>query len=99
MLHAGFALVERLFAGDYGYLACDMPYHDMRHTVDTTLVLARMIDGHQTAHLGTAAFLTPQYCMLGFLLAVFHDIGLIRRRLERTLCGPQLTIGHEADRV
>lgn len=97
LLHAGFALVERMFAGEHdGYLPCDMPYHDMRHTLDTTLVMARMIDGYQTEHLGTPAFLTPQYCVLGVLLALFHDIGLIRRRSESGLCGPRLMPGHEA---
>src|SRR5947209_8114535 len=36
-----------LFAGRHpGYLGCDTLYHDMRHTLDMTLAMARLVDGH-----------------------------------------------------
>src|SRR3954465_3037443 len=39
-----------LFEGNYpGYLACDTLYHDMRHTLDMSLAMARLIDGHERA--------------------------------------------------
>ena len=35
-----------LFEGRYpGYLACDTLYHDIRHTLDMTLAMARLVDG------------------------------------------------------
>jgi len=38
---------KALFEGNYpGYLACDTPYHDIRHTLDMSLAMARLIDGH-----------------------------------------------------
>jgi hypothetical protein len=47
LLHTSFSLVGRLFAGEHpGYLPCDMPYHDVRHSLDTALVMARLIDGY-----------------------------------------------------
>src|SRR5438105_15010646 len=36
-----------LYEGRYpGYLACDTLYHDIRHTLDMTLAMARLGDGH-----------------------------------------------------
>ena len=39
---------ERLFTGRYpGYLGCDTTYHDMQHTLDMTLALARLVAGYE----------------------------------------------------
>ncbi len=97
LLRASFVLVADLFAGDRpGYLACDMPYHDLRHSLDTALVMARLIDGYQRqAKTGTAA-LSPEYGLLGVLLALLHDSGFIRKTSEQALCGPQLMPVHES---
>jgi hypothetical protein len=39
---------ERLFDGDFStYLPCDTLYHDKQHTMDMTLALARLINGHE----------------------------------------------------
>ena len=39
---------ERLFTGRYpGYLGCDTTYHDMQHTLDMTLAVARLIAGYE----------------------------------------------------
>ena len=46
LLHASFAFAGDLFAGRHpGYLACDMPYHDLRHSLDASLTMARLVDG------------------------------------------------------
>jgi hypothetical protein len=46
-LERAFADFAALFEGKYpGYLACDTLYHDMRHTLDMTLAMARLVDGH-----------------------------------------------------
>ena len=38
----------RLFTGQYpGYLGCDTTYHDMQHTLDMTLALARLVTGYE----------------------------------------------------
>src|SRR3970282_2919594 len=37
-----------LYEGKFpGYLACDTLYHDVRHSLDITLAMARLIDGHE----------------------------------------------------
>jgi hypothetical protein len=100
LLHASFTLVGRLFAGEYpGYLACDMPYHDLRHSLDTALVMARLIDGYQSDTSVSSGALTPDYGLLGVLLALLHDAGFIRKTSEAALCGPQLIADHESRSV
>jgi len=97
LLHASFTLVGRLFAGEHpGYLPCDMPYHDLRHSLDTSLVMARLIAGYQTEHSVSSDALRPDYGLLGILLGLLHDTGYIRKSSEAALCGPQLMAEHEA---
>ena len=96
LLRTSFARVGRMFAGaDPAWLACDMPYHDLRHSLDTALVMARLIGGHQRVHGGSPEALAPQDALAGVLLALVHDTGYLRKPAERALCGPQLTAGHE----
>ena len=96
LLHESFGAIERLFAGGRdGYLACDMPYHDLRHSLDTALVMARLIGGCPSAN----PSLTPELGLCGVLLGLMHDTGLIRKDSEAALCGPQLMAEHESRSV
>jgi len=100
LLHASFALVGRLFAGAYpGYLPCDMPYHDLRHSLDTALLMARLVAGYQSEHGASSDAFTPDFGLLGVLLGLLHDTGYIRKTSEAALCGPQLMAEHEARSV
>ena len=57
LIQTSFTFVGRLFAGDHqGHLACDMPYHDLRHSLDTALVMARLIAGYQSEQPGVSQF-------------------------------------------
>ena len=72
-----------LFRGGYpGYRACDTLYHDMQHTLDVTLTMARLINGHEREHprntLGETRF------ALGIVIALFHDSGYIRKNNDHT---------------
>jgi hypothetical protein len=97
LLHASFAFVERLFAGGHpGYLACDMPYHDLRHSLDTALAMARLVDGYQRQGSATAAGLTPDMGLVAVLLALLHDTGFLRTKTEASLHGPELAAAHES---
>ncbi len=96
-LAAGFELVDRLFAGrEPGYLACDMPFHDLRHSLDTALVTARLVAGCRRAESGAAGALRSEMAVLGVLLALLHDVGYLRRETEAALVGPELMPDHEA---
>jgi hypothetical protein len=71
-----------LFAGRYpGYLACDTLYHDQRHTLDMTLAMARLLDGHERA-CASAERLGARRAMLGVLVALLHDSGYLKRSSE-----------------
>jgi hypothetical protein len=73
---------KALFEGDYpGYLACDTLYHDMRHTLDMSLAMARLIDGHERS-CAEADRLGPRRSMLGLLVALLHDCGYLKRASE-----------------
>jgi hypothetical protein len=100
LLYESFAAVADLFAGKRaGYLACDMPYHDLRHSLETALVMARLVSGYQSEHRDTADALAPEYGLLGVLLALLHDTGFIRKASEEALCGAQLMAEHESRSV
>jgi hypothetical protein len=73
---------QALFEGRYpGYLACDTLYHDIRHTLDMSLAMARLIDGHERAS-APAERLGPRRAALGVLIALLHDCGYLRRMSE-----------------
>src|SRR5262245_3571788 len=73
---------EALFEGHYpGYLACDTLYHDKRHTLDMTLAMARLIDGHDRS-CASADRLGPRRAVLGVLIALLHDAGYLKRNSE-----------------
>jgi hypothetical protein len=58
--------------------------------------MARLLDGFATIHTSTsAAGIDANHALLGILLALFHDIGLLRRDSEADLWGPALTPIHE----
>ena len=69
---------ERLFTGRYpGYKGCDTTYHDMQHTLDMTLALARLVTGYERSveppdRLGAAR------AQMALITSLFHDSGYIR---------------------
>jgi len=73
---------QALFAGRYpGFLACDTLYHDARHTLDMTLAMARLIDGHERV-CAPLERLGPRRAALGVLVALLHDTGYLKRSSE-----------------
>jgi len=86
------------YRGDYpGLLRCDTLYHDLRHALETGLTTARLLDGHAKSlasdHEGE--YIDGEHALLAVLLALFHDIGLQRRKSEAHLWGPVLIPIHE----
>lgn len=81
-LRQAFADVKALFAGRYaGYLACDTLYHDLRHTLDMTLAMARLLDGHDRA-LAAPDQIGAHRAVLGIVIALLHDSGYLKRASE-----------------
>ncbi|MEQ1882177.1 MAG: HD domain-containing protein [Burkholderiales bacterium] len=78
-LDRAFKDLARLHHGMYpGYQACDVGYHNLQHTLDVTLAMARLMDGHERSPDGAEA-LGAKLFILGILTALFHDIGYLRR--------------------
>jgi hypothetical protein len=81
-LEAAFEDFHSLFVGRFpGYLRCDTLYHDMRHTLDMTLAMARLIDGHDRS-CAPADRLGPRRAAMGILIALLHDSGYLKRSSE-----------------
>lgn len=70
---------DNLFDGHYsGFNACDTFYHDKLHTLDMTLALTRLIDGHERQSDRTHTF-GAKLTTLAVITALFHDSGYIRK--------------------
>jgi hypothetical protein len=81
-LRQAFDDVKALFLGDFpGYLPCDTPYHDLRHTLDMTLAMARLLDGHDRAS-APADRIGARRAILGMVVALLHDSGYVKRAAE-----------------
>ncbi len=70
----------RLFTGQYpGYLGCDTTYHDMQHTLDMTLALARLVAGYEQT-VAPAERLGAHRAQMTIVTSLFHDAGYIRHK-------------------
>jgi len=78
-LETAFADFERLFNGHFpGYLGCDTVYHDLQHSLDDTLAMARLLAGYDRSH-AVEQRLGAERAMMGIVVALFHDAGYIRQ--------------------
>lgn len=69
---------ERLFTGRYpGYLGCDTTYHDIQHTLDMTLALARLMAGYERS-VDQCERLGAHRAQMAIITSLFHDSGYIR---------------------
>ena len=87
---------ERLFTGRYPtYKGCDTTYHDVQHTLDMTLALARLIAGYEKS-VEPAERLGPQRAQMAIVTALFHDSGYIRHeeRDKDFANGAEFTLYH-----
>ena len=99
-LRRAFDDIEAIFWGEYpGYLPCDTPYHDLRHSLDTALLVARMIDGYQATVENSPGALSAREAELAVFLALYHDIGFLRRSDEGDISGATLVRTHETRSV
>jgi len=85
--------VVKLFAGHYpGYRACNTRYHDLSHTTDTLLAMARLIHG---AHTHGVRFRSRDIA-LGLISALMHDVGYIQDTSDRKGTGARHALVHIA---
>lgn len=85
----------RLFEGRFaGYHACDTRYHDLQHTLDVTLTMARLLHGHERS-VAPELRLGARRVITGLVTALFHDAGYVRTRKDtRHRLGAEYTRWH-----
>jgi hypothetical protein len=85
----------RLYRGVYpGYRGCDTAYHNLQHTLDVALAMARLMDGYERA-VDTEEHLGPRLFAFGVVTALFHDVGYLRNVHDtRHHNGAEYTLRH-----
>lgn len=86
---------DALFSGRMpGYAGVDTVYHDRQHTLDVTLAMARLVAGFERQMFPDRQ-LTEDRAILGVVLALFHDVGYLRRDSDAAfLNGAEFTRNH-----
>ncbi len=94
-LGRAFGDCTRLFSGDYpGYRACDTAYHNLQHTLDVALAMARLMDGYDRSA-GRADPIGARLFRFGIITALLHDVGYLRHRHDtRHQNGAEYTLCH-----
>jgi hypothetical protein len=91
LVNLAFDTTVNLYNGDYpGYRACNTEYHDLRHTTNTFLAMARLVHG---AVLGGESFL-DRHISLSLVAALFHDAGYIQEEHDTEGTGAKYTESH-----
>ena len=90
-LDEAFRDIMKLFSGTYpGYRRCNTLYHDLQHTTDTIMAMARLMHGAQVR----GVFLDDSSVTLGLISALMHDAGYIQDASDRNGTGAKYTIVH-----
>lgn len=94
-LDTAFADFDRLYKGEYpGYHGCDTVYHDIQHSLDSTLTAARLCVAFDRTHRSEQR-IGPERAMLCVICALFHDAGYIREIANTNITnGAELTQSH-----
>lgn len=83
--------VLRLFRGEYpGYSSIKTLYHDLTHTLDVFLCVARLAHG---AHLSGISLADDEISLV-LIAALLHDVGYVQLRGEENGTGAQYTQTH-----
>jgi hypothetical protein len=91
-----FADVVKLFRGEYpGYRQCNTCYHNLKHTTDCLLTMARLLHGASL----NGRRLPARDVTLGLTAALFHDTGYIQTADDLEGTGAKYTLVHVARSV
>ena len=95
LLNRCFRDLTRLQMGEFpGYHACDTSYHNLQHSLDVTLAMARLMDGYERTQ-NRSGELGARLFRFGIVTALFHDIGYLRKVNDtRHKNGAEYTLKH-----
>jgi hypothetical protein len=89
-----FGAFQRMFQGELpGYKGCDTLYHDIQHTLDMTLAMARLIAGYERS-VPPADRIGAERAEVGLIVALFHDSGYILHADDDVEHGAEYTQTH-----
>lgn len=81
------------FTGYYdNFQPIDARYHDLEHTLQGTLCMARLLRGRHLA--GTLPQLPQRLVQLGLLAMLLHDTGYLKKRDDNEGTGAKYTVVH-----
>lgn len=88
-----FGWVIECFKGNYrDYQAVDALYHDLEHTLQGTLCMARLLRARQEA--GAEPVLSQRVFELGVVAILLHDTGYLKKQDDREGTGAKYTAIH-----
>lgn len=91
IVNGAFQTTLDLYEGRFpGYRACTTYYHDLHHSLSTSLTMARLMHG---AILDGVAF-SQRDVSLGVTCAMFHDAGFIQEEDDVEGTGAKYTVNH-----
>lgn len=95
---SAFDTVVQCFSGRYAdYQPIDVRYHDLEHTLQGTLCLARLLHGYARA--AAEPILTQPMFELGLWAILLHDTGYLKVKGDREGTGAKYTLTHVARSV
>jgi hypothetical protein len=90
-LTRSFKDIKDLFQGNYnGYRQCNTRYHDLQHTSEAFLVMARLIHGA----ILEKEKISRENAMLALITALMHDVGYIQTKDDLSGTGAKYTEVH-----
>ncbi|MBW1976865.1 MAG: hypothetical protein JRI79_02670 [Deltaproteobacteria bacterium] len=90
-VRSAFNMIVSVFEGRHAaYRACNTYYHDLRHTTDAFLAMARLIHG---ALLENEPFKEDQI-ITALIAALFHDAGYIQEKTDTEGTGAKYSLYH-----
>jgi len=90
-LHGIYENVLKLFEGQWpGYQKCNTQYHDLKHTLDCFLAMARLIHGGSVDGIETG----EHKAHLGLVSSLMHDTGYIQPVNDMAGTGAKYTLVH-----
>ena len=85
--------IHDLFAGrNPDYAAVDLQYHDLEHTLQATVCIARLLEGRHAA--GDEPRLSARQFQLAVSAALLHDTGYLKLRSDHAGTGAKYTYCH-----
>lgn len=93
LLSQAFYDTVSLYQGKYpGFRGCNTEYHDLKHTTDVFLAMARLLHGYHIEGMG----LKKRTAELALISALLHDAGYIQTEEDTEGTGAKYTVIHVA---